>query len=424
MDTTEIIINLVDSLLESGIIIFFIYKLMKADFRYPFKFLSIPFAVFFAGLAALSLTNSEPWLKTLIILVMMLTVSATMFESKIRSIIFYCLLFIAFKVAADILPVSAIELMNTGIAEFELETGAGKLICLSCTRLFNFWFTVYITESLIHKTNEIPLKNWLLIIFVPLLSLVILNCIFVSSELLPRTSILYMISVIGIFILNIFVFFFFDSYSNSIKLQLMEQRLRSEAENYKLIEEKYTEIRQFKHDISNQLAAARRMFMQGSGPEAVAHLNRLYSKLHNAGGVCYTGISSVDAIVNMKWQKATSIKIPFSCKVLISDKMEIDELPLCRIIANLLDNAIEGVQRSVSKDKFIYISLTQNNNKLKICVMNSSDQVDTDDLATRKAGSGHGIGIKSVRESVNQLDGILSFNCEKGIFTADVMIAY
>ena len=258
----------------------------------------------------------------------------------------------------------------------------------------------------------------------PLLSLIILNGIFVSDKLAPRETIVYLISVAGIFLLNVFVFDFFDTYSNTIKLQLMEQRLKSEEENYKLIEEKYSEIRQLKHDISNQLSAARIMFGQGESPQAMAHLDKLYSSVMSAGGVCYTGISSVDAIVNMKWERSRLLDLPFSCKVVFPDEMHIDELLLCRIIANLLDNAIEGAESASTDDKFVYISLIQNNNKLRICVMNSSDEVDADHLKTTKRGYGHGIGVSSVKEAVKQLDGIFSFKWDKGIFTADVLIAY
>jgi hypothetical protein len=56
--------------------------------------------------------------------------------------------------------------------------------------------------------------------------------------------------------------------------------------------------------------------------------------------------------------------------------------------------------------------------------MNPSDEVDADNLTTKKEGYGHGIGVSSVREAVKQLDGILSFKWEKSIFTADIMIAY
>ncbi|WP_295066771.1 sensor histidine kinase [Ruminococcus sp.] len=424
MRPSQFIIETINCLFDAGLIIFYLFLIMKKECRYPLKFLIVPAVGFFGIFVALTFTDVSPWIKLGIAVTMMMLTSFVMFESKVRSIIFYCLLFAVVLLVAEIAPAAILDIMNIGATEHNTSSGFGRYICMAIGKVFCFWAAIYIAEYLKPKQRDIPFRNWLLVIFVPLLSLIILNSIFITAELAPRRSLMYLLSVAGIFLLNIFVFDFFDTYSNSIELKLMEQRLKSEEENYRLIEEKYTEIRQLKHDISNQLAAARRMFKQGSGPEAIAHLNKLYQKLSAASRICYTGISSVDAIVNMKWKKALLNNIQFSCKVIITDKMDIDDLPLCRIIANLLDNAIEGVLRSSSEEKFIYISIVQNDNKLRICVMNSSDEVDTENLTTNKTGVGHGIGVSSIREAVDQLDGILSFKCEKEIFTADIMIAY
>lgn len=424
MRSSQFIIETINCLLDAGLIIFYLFLIMKKECRYPLKFLIVPAVGFFGIFVALTFTDVSPWIKLGIAVTMMMLTSFVMFESKIRSIIFYCLLFAVVLLVAEIAPAAILNIMNIGATEHNTSSGFGRYICMAIGKVFCFWAAIYIAEYLKPKQRDIPFRNWLLVIFVPLLSLIILNSIFITAELAPRRSLMYLLSVAGIFLLNIFVFDFFDTYSNSIELKLMEQRLKSEEENYRLIEEKYTEIRQLKHDISNQLAAARRMFKQGSGPEAIAHLNKLYQKLSAASRICYTGISSVDAIVNMKWKQALLNNIQFSCKVIITDKMDIDDLPLCRIIANLLDNAIEGVLRSSSEEKFIYISIVQNDNKLRICVMNSSDEVDTENLTTKKTGVGHGIGVSSIREAVDQLDGILSFKYEKEIFTADIMIAY
>ena len=424
MFTSENIIETVNCVIEACIVIFYLYQIMKEQCRYSPKLLVVPAVMMYGVIEAVTITHMNPWFKLVFMFAAMMIISVTMFESKIRSIIFYCLMFIVVILASEIIPMGALTLMNLGTPESQLTSGMGRYIGMACSKLFCFWICIYIAEYLRPKQRELPFKNWLLVIFVPLLSLIILNGIFVSHAISPRRTIIYLLSVAGIFLLNILVFDFFDTYSNTIKLQLMEQRLKSEEENYRLIENKYTEIRQLKHDISNQLAAAKRMFRQGSGPEAVVHLDRLYSKVTEASGVCYTGISAVDAIVNMKWAQSREKGIPFSCKVMVTDQMETDELLLCRIIANLLDNAMEGTLRSESEDKYVYISIIQNNKKLRICVMNPSDEVDADNLTTKKEGYGHGIGVNSVREAVKQLDGILSFKWEKGIFTADIMIAY
>lgn len=424
MNLSEIMLQTVNCAIEAWLVTFYLYKVLKKDCRYQRGWMIIPTIIMFGIIMTMTFCFSNQWIKIIIMFTSMLATAITMFESKLRHIIFYCLMFIVVILASEILPLGAMSLMNIGTTENNITSGIGLYIGMACSKLFCFWFSIYIAEYLKPKQKEVPFKNWLLIIFVPLLSLIVLNGLFVAHELSPQRTIVYLLSVTGIFILNILVFDFFDTYANTIELQLMEQRIKSEEENYKLIEEKYTEIRQLKHDISNQLAAARRMFKQGAGPEAAKHLNRLYLKLSEASGVCYTGISSVDAVVNMKWSLSVSQKIPFSCKVIVSEEMNIDELQLCRIIANLLDNAIEGAQRCTSDDKYVYISIIQNNKKLRICVMNSSDEVDTENLVTKKEGYGHGIGVTSVREAVNNLDGILSFKYEKGIFTADIMIAY
>ncbi|MCR5601913.1 MAG: GHKL domain-containing protein [Ruminococcus sp.] len=424
MRPVELLIQTLNCFVEAWLVTFYLYNILKSNCRYPRAWLVVPTFIMFIIIEVMTLCCSSPWIKLIIMFTSMVASAIIMFESKLRNIIFYCLMFIVVILASEILPLGAMNLMNLGTPETNLTSGMGQYIGMACSKLFCFWFAIYIAEYLKPKQKDIPFKNWLLIIFVPLLSLIVLNGIFVAHELSPQRTIVYLLTVSGVFILNILVFDYFDTYANTIKLKLMEQRIKSEEENYKLLEEKYTEIRQLKHDISNQLAAARRMFKQGSGPEAAKHLNRLYLKLSEASGVCYTGISSVDAIVNMKWSKSTSLKIPFSCKVLVSEKMDIDELQLCRIIANLLDNAIEGAERITEGEKYVYISIIQNNHKLRICIMNSSNEVDTENLTTKKTGYGHGIGVSSVREAVSNLDGILSFNYENGIFTADIMIAY
>ena len=424
MNIFELLVQTLNCSVEAMIVTFYLYNVLKKDYRYARGWLIVSTVIMFGIIEAMTLFCSSPWIKLTIMVTSMIATAIVLFESKLRHIIFYCLMFLVVILASEILPYTAMNLMNIGTPESNMNSGMGQYIGMACSKLFCFWFAIYIAEYLKPKQKDVPFKNWLLIIFVPLLSLIVLNVIFIAHELSPQRTIVYLLAVTGIFILNILVFDFFDTYANTIKLQVMEQRIKSEEQNYKLLEEKYTEIRQLKHDISNQLAAARRMFKQGAGPEAAKHLNRLYLKLSNASGVCYTGISSVDAIVNMKWSTSLAQQIPFSCKVIVSEKMDIDELQLCRIIANLLDNAIEAAQRSTSGEKYVYISIIQNNRKLRICVMNSSDEVDTENLKTKKTGYGHGIGVKSVREAVNNLDGILSFNYENGIFTADIMIAY
>lgn len=425
MSVNELIIEILNCLAESSIIIFYLYNMMKESCRVQ-KGTIFP-AVLLTSmiLAAVTLFLEYPWINLIVTFVLMTAVSSIMFECKFGKKLFCSLIFLIVILASESLPMGILYILNFGSPLDQLNSGLGRYIGMACSKLFCFWFSVYIIEYSKNKQKDIPLKNWLSIILIPILSVVILNGIFVSYGLTHRQTINYLISVIGLLVLNLFVFNFFDTYANQLKLKVMEQRLKSEEENYMLIESKYNEIRQLKHDINNQISVARSMFRYGNQNEAIRHLDKLSDSLSDAGGICYTGISSVDAIINMKWHEALNKNIQFTTKVNVFESMTIDNMLICRILANLLDNAIEGAERCSCVNKYIHISMIQVDKKLRICVINSSDEVDTQNLKSSKSGNGlHGIGVSSIKKAVTQLNGVTSFEWENGIFTADILIEY
>ena len=97
-------------------------------------------------------------------------------------------------------------------------------------------------------------------------------------------------------------------------------------------------------------------------------------------------------------------------------------MELCRIIGNALDNAIEGCQRAGVSHKHIWISLMEEREKLFIVITNTSDKVDTSVLTSTKKEQGlHGIGINSIKSSVDRLGGLVSFDYDDGIFKLNII---
>ena len=167
------------------------------------------------------------------------------------------------------------------------------------------------------------------------------------------------------------------------------------------------------------------MFEKGRDGEAITHLNNLQNQLSETSGVCYTGISAIDSIVNLKWQEALKKGIEYVTQISVFEMMELDDLLLCRIFANLIDNAIEGCDRYKGDNKFISVKISQINGNLHICISNSSNQVDVNDLRTEKNDySSHGLGIRSIKKAVEELNGIITFKCECEIFCVDILIKY
>ena len=219
------------------------------------------------------------------------------------------------------------------------------------------------------------------------------------------------------------MFNFFESYEDKIKLKYLETLKQQEQENYKLLTLSYKQVREFKHDIENQFSVLNDMLENDDIDAAKKYLVKLSSFVRLANRPCCTGNHTVDSIVNIKGSLAQTYDIEFICKVNIITSIKADELELCRIIGNCLDNAIEGCLRCDVLHKHIWISITEEQEKLFLVITNTSNKVDASVLSSTKKEKGlHGIGVSSIKSSVDRLGGLLKFDYENGIFKVNIMV--
>jgi len=422
---TDIIVEVVNACFEAVITIFYLYGVMKESYRFRKVIL------FFAGLVlavthiAVIVLELMPLIGLAVTFIFILLIAFVLFECKLSRKIFCSVVFLVIIFGSEIIPWTILYVFNFATPEEMLSFGIGRLVGMVGSKIICFWLTVYITVNLKVKLKEIPLKNWIAIVITPILSIVILGCIFVSADANKEYAVKYTVAVASLVLLNLFVFDFFDTYARQLKLALMEKQLEFEKENYKLIEIKYNEIRQLKHDIKNQIEAATNLVHRGKKQNALQYLSELSEELSNAGDICYTGISAIDSVINIKRQEAVSKNIKYLSKVTVQKEFEIDLLDLCRILSNALENAVEACENFDGDEKFIYITFHAEDNKLQISIMNSSNKVDTNNLKTTKSGGGlHGIGIGSIQNSVQRLGGIVAFNWNDGVFSVDLFFNY
>ncbi|ADU22033.1 MULTISPECIES: sensor histidine kinase [Ruminococcus] len=425
MTGNEIIAELLNNTAESVIIVFFLFNIFKGKYYHGSKGIALMMLISISAFSAISFLMPVPLLNLGATLLLLVMTTRIWFNVNLIERVFYSVMFIVIALVSEFIPIAVLHMLDLGTPMDQLSSGKGRYIGMIISKILMFWLSVYVIEFLKNKTRSIPLRNWFAIVLTPLFSILILYSMFDPNREGAKDSIIFIVSAVGLLTLNLFVFDFFDVYANQLKMALMEQQLKNDEENYKLIENKYNEIRTLRHDFKNQIAVANDMFEKGRTIEAIKHLNDLQDRLSESSGVCYTGISSVDSIVNLKWQEALKRGIDYVTQITVTDKIELDDLQLCRIFANLLDNAIEGCERYHGEDKFISIRISQINGNLHISISNSSNPVDVNDLRTEKSDlSSHGLGIGSIRKAVEELNGIIKFKCECEIFCVDIIIKY
>ncbi len=421
----ETVAELLNNACESMIVVFFVYNIFKTQYKYgKIGLLLLNFVVMII-ISVMTFLSASPKINLLTTFLTVLFISTVWFKVKVKLRLFYSTMFLVIVLAAEFIPMAVLYLFDFGTPLEQLSSGRGRYIGMIVSKIFLFWLSVYVIEYLKNKTRDVPLKNWVAIILMPFLSIMIIYSMFTSSGVQAKETIVYIVAIGGLLALNLFVFDFFSVYANQFKMVLMEQQLKNDEKNYKLIEDKYNEIQNLKHDFKNQLAVTNDMFRKGKTDEAIKHLSGIQKQLSYTSGVCYTGISSIDSIVNLKWQKARELGIEYVTQVSVTEKMDLNNLLLCRIFANLIDNAIEGCERYEGEGKFISIKISQLNGNLHIGISNSSNQIDVNDLRTEKSdSSSHGFGISSIKKAVEELNGIVTFKCKCEIFCVDILIKY
>ena len=256
----------------------------------------------------------------------------------------------------------------------------------------------------------------------PIISGILLYLIFPSDSSSSGNLVISVFAMLGLLYFNFSVFNYFESFESQIRLAALEQIMEHEDENYRTLTESYEEIRNIKHDLKNQTALLNDLINQEKYPEAKEHISQLYKTVERTTSMCCTGNSAVDSIINLKGDLARSQGISYMTKIKLTE-LNCDTVGLCRILGNALDNAIEACGRLDSTERCICLMLSNQNNRLLICIENSSPPVDTDNLTTTKANkSTHGIGLQSIRRTVSQMGGNMSCAYNDGYFTINILI--
>lgn len=418
----ENIIEIVNVAIEMMLVFLYFSLLSKAKVNKAVLYLSYLLSTVILSATVLLTDNILVYLITTIILIS--SMSFICYDDSIRHKIFWNILFLLIISISEPIVIGLLCIANMGTPDEFLESGLGRYLGMIGTDLIYLWLIGMMHRIINKRIRDLPIKYWILIITIQIISIFLLQTMLDSFTVKDSLNYISLsISLIGIIFINISMFNFFESYEDKIKLKYLETLKQQEQENYKLLALSHKQVKELKHDIENQFSVLNGLMKSGDNAAAMQYLDKLNSYVRTANRICYTGNNVIDSIVNIKGSLAQTYGIEFICKVNIITSIKADELELCRIIGNGLDNAIEGCQRVDVQNKHICFSISEDREKLMIVISNTSDEVDTTALSSTKKEKGlHGIGISSIKSSVERLDGLVKFDYADGIFKLNIMV--
>lgn len=213
------------------------------------------------------------------------------------------------------------------------------------------------------------------------------------------------------------------------KTDILNEQVKNQYNHYIELEKYYSEIFRIKHDINNHNNIISVLLNNGEYNELKNYMDKCNNNMINIEKevlICKNKI--IDAICLSKRSvcREKGIKINFDIKV--PEIINIDDLDLCAIYGNILDNAIESCSRitDYNKEKFIEIKSNISKGYLTIKLINSKSGISIKKnnkfITLKKDKKNHGIGLQSVQKSIDKYSGQLLLKDEGEVFTTCIIV--
>lgn len=236
-------------------------------------------------------------------------------------------------------------------------------------------------------------------------------------------------AVCGVFVMNIVNFYFLRRIGQETELRseisLLKQSNFYQEENMKVILQKQEQTQKMRHDLKNFLVVVQGLAKNNEDEKIISSCNEYLEEMGNSGQQKYTGIQTVDCLLEYKLNQAEQKHIQSVVQATSLRLREIGEINFCIMLGNLLDNAIEELEK-VEENKKLEICLQQVGEEIQLTVKNTLRSpvfMDNPGLETTKEDKEmHGLGVKSVRGIVEQYHGMIEFYEEGRKFVCHVIL--
>lgn len=180
------------------------------------------------------------------------------------------------------------------------------------------------------------------------------------------------------------------------------------------------------HDFKNHLTAIAAYIEKNENEKALDYINFIAKPIGKLENTVWSGIEIVDTILNCKIAEAENYDINMELDIRIC-ACKVDDSDYCIILSNLLDNAIESAIRDMVNKRYIKFIMKSINNMLIIKIRNNMlirpNSIESNKFDTLKIDKKHhGIGLESVKHSVNKYDGNIKFNLGEDYFEVQIML--
>ena len=274
-------------------------------------------------------------------------------------------------------------------------------------------------------------QTWYFFWVLPLLFLVLELYLGANAPTLLRTAFgirQFRTTQLGILLLlGIFYALFFlmaDSLNRNARLQQENQLLSMQQSRYETLKSTIEETRQMRHDLRHHIRLLSSLADSGDLEGIRSYLAAVQEHIPGSD-LAFCENRAADSVIGFYCTLAQRENIPFSLKIDLPQRLPVDEIDLCLVLSNVLENALEASLRTAPARRRIELTAYLHGNSLALIqVENTYDGVirEKDGVFQSSKRKGDGVGLQSVRHIAEKSGGVSTVTYQDGLFCAKVML--
>lgn len=214
--------------------------------------------------------------------------------------------------------------------------------------------------------------------------------------------------------------------AKTVRADMQLEAFRYQDSYYKELEQNQQTVRRLRHDMKNHLNIIGTLLRDRRLEEAEAYFSSL-SQEFTTNLRAYCPNSTVNAVLNSKYQAAREAGISCDFMVDLKEQPRLENLDLCALMGNTLDNAIEACrQLPAGQSRCLSLKTRCKNGFFSYALVNTKgNEIRKKNgrfLTGKKEKDGHGIGLLNVQSIVEKYHGNLNISYDRDSFSVTVLI--
>lgn len=398
----------------------------KAEKRLDYILLVV---LYLLEVAAVFLLNWDLVIKILAIAIFEIGITIPVLKVSFKKSLFANLAFLGIFCSLEMIAILflAVFFHISDLSQITMKMAfIADLICYFIVLAIVFVFNTFFRKNVF---TNLDIKGWFIFALFPMLTLVAIISLVLAYDAQSISDIynsLFFLAT-GMSVLNVLLFILLDNVvrreSEIREKEIMLEQTEHLNQMYRSLSDEREKQKARSHDYMNNLNVMLMLAREGKIDEEIRYIEEQLGRELHSVDVIDTGNTLINAVLNIKYLEAKEkgIIIPFIADNLTD--LKISDSDLVTILTNILDNAIEAVQKC--DEKRIVFKIIKDYDSLIIDSTNpyAGQLPDDESFGTTKTDKkNHGFGLANIKNTVKANNGNCFIDTKDGIFHISIAI--